>query len=469
MRVVIGGAGVVGMQIARQLVAERKDVVLIESDTVQARYASERLDCMVVTGSLNSIATLRQAGTDAAEYFIAVTGSDEINIIACALVARHFAAPYKVARIRSIEYAESIADDGGFIWVDWVVTPEIETAQAVLRSIEYGATSDVMVFRHSDVQIRSFAVDAGSEFLKRTLRETSTLIPIAFLVVVILRDNAYIIPSGDTEIREGDVLYVVATRRDFDLLFDYLGKHRRKLRRIVLVGGGKIAIELLRHLYPGNHTGDSTIPRRPSARKRRRHPNVKVIERDKEKCKRIADLFPDAVVINADITDADLFEEERLKLTDVVVATTENQELNMVTAVYAKSRGIPRSIVLVGKANYIKMAANLGIDASVNLKNATVDSVLGFIRGQSSVTTVYSIFDGSVEVIELPVAECSKAAGARIQELALPQNSLIVAVIRAGEHLVPRGNLEIHGDDQIIAITRSTDIDRVQRLFTQSP
>ena len=465
MKMVIGGAGVVGMQIARQLIAEHNDVVLIESETSQARHAGERLDCMVVNGAVNNLAVLREAGLSDAEYFIAVTGSDEINMISCAVVAQNFEVPYKVARIRSFEYSESITQHRGFMGVDWVVTPETETAQAVIRSIEHGATSDVMVFEHSDVQIRSFTVEAGSEFADRTLLETGSLIPASFLVVVVLRENAYIIPSGETRIRQGDVLYVVTTKSGFELLFDALGKQRRELHRIVLVGGGRIATQVLNHLYRHGPV-DHYHARRPGFRARR-EPEIKVIERDKEKSRRIAERFPKAVVINADIAEDDLFEEERLGLADVLVATTENQELNMVTAVYAKSRGIPRSIVLVGKANYIKIASNLGIDASVSLKNATVDSVLRFIRGRSNVSTVYSIFDGALEVIELPVHPESKAAGARIQDLPLPKDSLVVALIRAGEHLVPRGDRVIQADDQVIAIATSAQIDRVQRFFTR--
>ncbi len=464
MKMVIGGGGVVGMQVARQLIAEHHDVVLIESDADQARYAGERLDCMVVNGAINNLAVLREAGLAGAEYFIAVTGSDEINMISCALVDRNFTVPYKVARIRSFEYSDSMSQHEGFMGVDWIVTPETETALAVIRSIEHGATSDVMVFEHTDVQIRSFTVEPGSELAGRALKDTGSLISTAFLIVVVLRDNAYIIPSGDTQIRQGDVLYVVTTSRGFDQLFDALGKHRKALNRIVMVGGGRIATQVLTYLYGANHTLGARS--RGLSSQTRREPDVKVIERDTEKCRHLANRFPKAVVVNADIADDELFEEERLGLADVVVATTENQELNMVTAVYAKSRGIPRSIVLVGKANYIKIASNLGIDASVSLKTATVDSVLRFIRGRSNVSTVYSIFDGAVEVIELPVHPESKAAGARIQELPLPKNSLVVALVRMGEHLVPRGDRVIHAEDQVIAIATSAEIDRVQRLFT---
>jgi trk system potassium uptake protein TrkA len=468
MKVVIVGAGAVGFQLARQLIAEQRNVVLVEKNPAHANYASQRLDCMVLTGIGNNVDMLKQAGTDKADFLVAVTDSDEVNMICCALAATEFDLPQTIARVRNIDYAATGTAGRSFLGIDQIVNPEIEAAEAILRSIERGATSDVMLFERAGVQMRHINVDRSSYFKDKTLQEINQQFQFSFLVAVIVRQNDYIIPSGDTDIREGDLLYIVATEGNFEGLFDYLGKRKQELKRIVMLGGGKIGSLILDHFF--------THPNGQSGRRKRMmrrivggfgggKPSVKVVERDYAKSKQISERFPDALVINADITDEGIFEEEHFQNSDLIISATDNQELNIVSAVYGKNLGIRRAVVLVNKLNYAKIAANVGIDVTVSIKNAVVNSILKIIR-RGKVRSLHSISDGRVEILELTVDAGSPGDGHRIEDVKLPSASLIVSVARGEEHVIPHGGYVLQADDNIIIITKKEFVDRVQGLFS---
>lgn len=464
MKVVIVGAGAVGFQLAKQLISEKKDVVLIEKNPDVAARVTNSLDCMVVTGEGTSREILRQAGTGTADYFVAATNSDEINMIACGIVSSEFQVTAKVARVRSFDYHNSKLSEERFLGIDFVVNPEIEAARAIMRAIDFGAVSDIMEFQKSQVQIRNIVVEKDGPLTGRTLERLSQVLPGSFLVAVIIRENRYLIPSGNTILQPGDILYVVANETDFDQIFDSLGKGRRELNKVILVGGGRIGRQVVQYLQTGP-------PQRRLfsrvARRLRRHEGreVKIVERDYQRCKELIEQFPKALVINADISDDGVFEEQHFANADLVIAATDNQELNIVTALYAKSQGIKRSVALVNRASYAPIASQLGIDVPVSQKNAIVTTILRFIRS-GAVQSVHTISDGRIEAIELTVRPDSRAVGKAIQSLPLPKDSLIVALERDGASLVPGGSNVIRGQDHLIVVAKKEHSDRVQELFT---
>ncbi len=466
MKVVIVGAGAVGFQLARQLIAENRDVVLIEKDSGKAEYAANRLDCMVIQDVGNNLDVLRRAGTETADFFLSVTDSDEVNLIACGLAASEFDRPYRIARVRNIDYTRTRISEKSFLGIDYIVNPEIEAANAILRSIERGAMSDVMLFEQGNVQMRNITVNRGSYFLGKTLQQASMEADFDFLVAAVLRENDYIIPTGDTVIHEGDVLYIVANEASFERLFERLGKEKRALRKIVLVGGGRIGGLVVRGILESQKNppkaGVRRLLHRLSAGTRQ---SIKVVERDYQKAKQLSDQFPEALVINADISDEGIFEEEHFANSDLVIATTENQELNIVTAVYAKTLGIKRSVVLVNKANYTKIASNLDIDVAVSLKSAVVSSILKLIR-RGRIKSLHTISDGKLEVLEFEVDARSRASEKSIRELKLPGNSLVVSLARDGKNIIPRGDDRIEADDHVVVIVKKDFVDRVQDYFS---
>ncbi|MFP4644754.1 MAG: TrkA C-terminal domain-containing protein, partial [Spirochaetales bacterium] len=294
---------------------------------------------------------------------------------------------------------------------------------------------------------------------------------VPFLVGVIVRKRSYLIPDGNTVIQEGDQLFAVAGDEDFRQLFDRLGKNRRPLEKVVIVGGGKVGRLVLQHLMRHDHPGggrDAGARVRSVFRSHRRR--IQVVEQDYEKCKELSAAYPDILVTNADISDESVFQEEHFSDADLLISTTENQELNMVTALYARSLGVKRSVVLVNNSSYVSICGQLGIDVAVSLKNSVVDTIISTIRHGTGevINTVRSISDGTVEVLELNVGGGSRVVGRPLSEVRIPKDSLIMAVSRKGHTFVPNGDSVLEAGDTVVAIARHDQFDKLELAFKAS-
>lgn len=458
MRIVIVGAGAVGVQIASELVSENKDVVIIEKDPDRAKQAAARLDCLVINEEGNDIDTLKRAGIDRADFFLSVTTSDEVNMICCAIVSSEFRVPNKVARVRNLDYAKGGFLERSFLGIDYIVNPEVEAANVIANTVEHGATSDVMMFRKASVTMRNTVVDSKSVFRDRTLIGVREKLKGDYLIAGIMRGDDFIVPSGHTLIREGDNVYLVASTENFEKIFSNTGFAKAELKDVVIVGGGKI----------GTYVTERLIRRR----------RIKIIERDYERCKAVAEEFPDAIVINADISDEEIFDEERIQDSDLIITTTDNQELNILAAAYAKAKGVRRAIALVNQHSYLNIATRLGIDSTVSPRFSTADTILKYIRGKN-IESVHSIFYGKAEVIEMTVQPGSPVCDKALKDISLPGNSLILTVTRHPDLFIPDGSVDqkvfipggnfvIRDGDDILIITGKESVSGIEKLFYRS-
>ena len=449
MHIVIIGAGSVGFHVATQLIEENKDVVLIEKDPVRARYADTHLDCLVLNDEGNNIEVLKKAGIHKADFFISVTNSDEVNMISCGLVSSTFNVPCKIARVRNLDYSRAEILDKHFLGIDFMVNPEVEAARVITHTVLQGAVSDVMVFEKTNVQMRSLVVDSRSFFLDKTLREIKTLINEEFLIAGINRGQSVIIPSGSTRVLESDKLYLVSNRANLEKVFAKSGRQITPIKSVVIVGGGSIGTYVTEQLIPHGLT-------------------LRIIESDYERCKELSSRFPEALIINADISDEGIFDEEQLHHQDLIITTTENQELNILAATYGKSRGIRRAIALVGKSNYLTIASNLGIDATISPKSSSADTILKYIRG-SNIQSVHSIFNGKAEVIEMSIVSANGITDVPLKELRMPGNSLIVSVTRGDSNFVPNGDFVMLAKDNVLIIAKKRSIPKIESMFLKNP
>lgn len=464
MKIVIVGAGTVGFQIARQLIYEKKDVVLVERDPRAAKHASNYLDCMVINDAGNNPQVLKKAGIEKADFFIAVTESDEVNMISCGLVSSEVNIPYKIARVSNIDYSKTQVSSSPFLGIDQIVNPEIEASKVITRSIEHGAISDILLFEKTRYQMRNVTIPDDSPFAGKNLKEIKTHSQMDFLVAFILRDHDYIIPSGETVVQAGDNLYIVAQGKSLENLFIQTGKFRSKLNRFVIVGGGKIGSYVADHLVKQQKSDMSFMNRIAQSLVQKWRQNVVIVEKDAEKCNILSQRFPDILIINEDISDEGIYEEGNFTDYDLIITTTENQELNIITAVYAKTLGIKRSIAVVNKNSYINIAQNLDIDVTVSQNTSMVNSILKLIR-KGNIKNIYSFLDGKVEVIELSV-ENSEISGSRIKDIKLPPQTLIVSVAREEKNILPDGNCTIKNGDYIIVIARKESITKIENIFS---
>jgi len=353
-----------------------------------------------------------------------------------------------------------------FLGIDYFVNPEIEAAGEIISAIERGAVSDVEFFEKSSLQMRSLSVGSGSALAGRSIGDLRETLDTHFLIAVIVRDNEYLIPRGDTVIQESDRLYLIATEESFEKLFATIGKARRKLNRIVFVGGGSVRRLVVEHLLERPRGRAPLIEQflryfSPAGRRR-----INIIDNDYRRCRLLSDQFPEALVVNADISDEGFAGEEHFTDTDLLVAATENQERNIVNAVYAKTLGAKRTIVLVSKTSYVHVASSLGIDVAVSPVDSTVSSILRYIR-RASVRTVHSIPGGKVEVVELSVDSGGRVAGRAIKELRLPGQSLILSVNREGRDIIPYGDFRFQAGDSMIVISPKDSVSRVEGILAR--
>jgi len=464
MKVVIVGAGTVGFQIARQLIKEEKDIVLIDKNPDKAKYASNYLDCMVINGSGNNIDTLKKAGVEKADFFISITDSDEVNMIACGLVSSEFKEPKTIARVRNIDYFSDKILENPFLGIDYIVNPEIEAVKMIIKIVEHGAVSDIMFFEQSNIQMRSILVDDDSIFNDKTIKQIKKILQKEFLIAGIERGEQFLIPSGDIIVQEQDIIYMIATKEEFKKIFSKIGREQLDIKDIVIVGGGRISSYLASYFLKQSdkHSRLFNKFKVPLSKKR----NIKIIEKKSELCKSLSEEFPEALIINADISDESIFEEERLSEYDIIITTTENQELNILTALYSKTFGIKRAITLINNARYYNISSKLGIDATVSPKNSIINPILKYIR-KGNIKSIQSISNEKIEVIELSIEKSRKVVGNKIMELNLPSQSLIVAISRKGENIVPNGNFVIEPGDNIIIICQKESIEEIEKIFTE--
>ncbi len=445
MNIVIAGAGQVGYHIAKQLSEEKKNVVLIEKNSEKATFASENLDCMVINGEATNIDTLTEAECSKADMFIAVTNSDEINIIACLIASSKFNIPKKIARLRSVEYLKPFYFSKN-IGIDFIINPEIEAAKSVINAVNFGASSDVIIFEDIDVQMRGIYIDKESVLLDKTIIEIKKDINEEFIISGIKRVNGeLIIPNGFTKVEYGDYIYIVAKRKILESILEKLGKAKIRVKNIAIFGGSRIGIMIAKGLKD----------------KKR---NIKIIEKNYKKCKEISKECEHSMVIQGDASDANIFEEENIGNFDVVISVTDSEETNLLSALYAKNMGTKRSIALIDKPNYMAMASKLNIDAVISPKLSAVSSILKFIR-KGNIVGLYSIFGGDAEALELSISSAQNIANKAIRDIHLPQNSLIVAVNRNNENIIPNGNFVLKENDRMVIFAKKEDIPLVEKMI----
>lgn len=451
MKYVIAGAGSVGYDIAKHLIKEGKDVLLIERETYRAKLIESDLDCMVLNREITSAQTIQEVSLSDGDYFIAVTESDEINLIACAIVnsvtsdARIHVK--KIARIRNLEYSHAEVQGLPFLGADYIISPEIEAANQIVETIKQGAISDVLAFDSGDISVRNEIVTPKSIFVNKSLIKIRKEINKPFLITLIRRGDEAIIPSGNTVIREGDNIYIISDAKTLDYVFTKAGKKAMEIKTALVVGDSRIAKNLLRTLAP-------------------RQINLKVLIEDYEEAKKISQAYPNVLVLEGDVRDESLFEEERLNDVDLIITVTDNQELNLLSALYAKSIGIDRAVAAVSHDSYISIAQKLGVDATVNPKRSAVDAILKYIR-HGRIKTFHSLFGGDAEAIEFLVTGGCLACNKMLKELAMPMDSIIAAVTRNKEVVIPGGDFKIIDGDSVVVVAKTQVIEKVEYLFSE--
>ncbi|MGI6432757.1 MAG: Trk system potassium transporter TrkA [Sphaerochaetaceae bacterium] len=449
MKVVILGAGRRGTLLARHLINEKRDVVVIDNDPRRVTEIQNKLDCLAVVGSGTDPAKLREIEVDTADFFIAVTDSDETNLVACGIVENIRSEVTTVAAIRNLTYTGKDGLPQTILGINHIVNPEAETAKSIYSIIEKGLVSDVVAFDRSNLVLFNLYIEEKSRFAHQNIANCRTSIGPEFVIAAISRANDAIVPTGSTVVYPGDTLAVVACSDDKDAIFKLFGQKKSKPKKIVIVGGSKIARFLLRSFESS------------------RHKDIKLIDRDTDVCQRFASLFPRLLVIRSDVTDETLFEDERLDTSDLLISLTDNDELNVITASYAKRIGIGHAIALIkSNANYIRLARYMDIDTVISVSEATVDSLLKYMRG-SHVASVHSLFDGTFEIFEFVISDTMEVTGKKLKEINMRNKGIIAGITnKEGKNIVPTGAYRLQSGDTLLVCAGREELDFVQKIFS---
>ncbi len=464
MKIVIVGAGMVGSQLARHLIQERDDVVIVERDEEVARHASNRLDCLVLHDEGNSLAVLEEAGIAKADALICVTESDEVNMITCGLAASRYPELLKIARVRNDEYAKLSGMDERLLGIDRFVHPDVEAARAVLAAIEHGALGDVLAFGDGPFELGSVDVGAGSSLADVSVRDFRSLVGGECLVTLVERGDETIIPDGSTTLRVGDRFHALAREDELGRIFELAGRRMKSLQRIGIVGGSRIGALIVEGLLGNDEKKPSMLSRLMRVFRPKAYRKVVVIERDYGLCKELSARFPEALVLNEDISDEGFVADEGIGDLDLIVTATENQELNMIAALYLKSRGVDRAVALVSGAGYAAIARRLGVDVVVPMKSVVVDSILSHLLGRG-VRGVHRVGDGSVEILEMELCDTAPVIGTRLDQFKLAAGGLVMLVTRGTESFLPHGDYVFAAGDKIVLTVKKGGEDEAERLF----
>ena len=466
MYIVILGAGRVGYMLAKQLIDEGKDVALIEHNTERAKISTNNLDCLVVNGSGTNLETLKKSGIQKADAFISVTQSDEINMIACGIVANEFKKPITIARVRNVDYVDTKLLDESILGIDHIINPDIEASQAILRAVEHGAISDVMQFESSSLEMRDLPLGRDSIFINRPLKVVRKELDIEFLISVIIRDNVSIIPNGETILLENDRVYLLSTEDIFEKIYTLEKLGDKDISKILIVGGGDVGMNIIEGILKNEVPVPNILGKLKHILRIQKRKKLHVIDKNYERTKLLAERFPQILVTCQDITEEGVLEDDELKKNDLIISATGNHELNIITGSYAKTLGIKKAISLVTKDSYRNLAHNLNLDVTISRNTTVVSSILKILR-KGNIKNVYALSGGRLEVIEFSVSENSGLIGKQLSEIKLPRNTLIILITRGEETIIPYGLLEVEVDDHIAIITERESIKKLEGLLAE--
>jgi trk system potassium uptake protein TrkA len=455
MKILILGAGQVGRSAAAHLSREEaNEVTVVDINEDALRELQDRLDVRTVAGNAAYPTVLEAAGAAEAEIIVALTSSDEVNMMACQVAFTLFRTPTKIARIRAAEYtgrAALFGSDG--LSVDVFISPEQLVTEYVERLIHHPGTLQVLDFADGRVRLVGVRARRGGLLVGQSLSELARHLPkVEVRVVAIYRDGRGIPPEGDTVVAEGDEVFFLAAREDIRRVMGELRHGDDPARRIVIAGGGNIGFRLAKTLE--------------------KHNQVKLIERDPKRARKISELLEHAIVLQGDAADEELLIEENIDSVDVFAALTNSEEANILSAMLARRLGAHKVMALINKPSYTEMVESGSIDIAISPQTITIGSLLAYVR-RGDVVRVHSLRRGAAEALEAVVhgdERSSRIVGRMVAQVPLPEGASIGAVVRGDEVIMAHHDTVVHsGDHVILFLADRRHLEAVERLFLRSP
>lgn len=452
MKVIIVGAGRRGSRIAYKLENEGAEITFIDRDKARLDNVLQRFDCMGFLGNGTDIDVLTEAKCSEADAFIAVTGNDEINIVSCGIVSSKFSSIKTIAAIKNFGWSGQHGLMGSLLGISEIVNPNVVTANSIYNIVNNGIYNNVITFNDTSFILYNYPVGRFNNFVHKTIKDIRQDSKYNYIVAGIKNKKGTIVPNGSTVINDGDVLSIVGKPKELATLMTNVSTKQKDKLRIVLVGGSMITRFFLKMCSPAQRR------------------NITLIELKSEICNEFSSEFPQLLVLNADITDDTILKDSNLINQDLLISLTEVDELNLITATYAKKVGITRTIALIRQnINYLSMAGYLGIDSIISTTESTVETVLSKLRGPN-VSSIHSIFGGTIEVYEYKVESDTPVCNKRLSDINMKQKGIIAAISSSdSKQIIPNGNYVLKDGDSVLVSVAADGVKAIQKLFIKAP
>ena len=439
LKIIIVGCGKVGMDLVTKLREEEHSITVVDKDPQVVAELSGSQDILAITGNGATYSVLQEAGVAEADLLIAVTDSDELNVLTCVIAGQNGNCA-TIARVRQPEYEEDTRFLKDKLGLQMIINPDQQAAREATRMLSFPAAIEIDYFSHERVQIVKIAVTEEMGISGYNLAALNKRFGLDILVCCVERGDEVIIPGGSFVIQAGDKISVLGERQTARKFFKALGVNIKAVRDCTIVGGGRCAYYLAKRL-------------------RSRDIDVKIIEINKERAEQLADLLTDVVVINADGTSEQKLKEEGIEFTDSFVPLTGIDEENVLLTLYARKVSSAKTITKINRVNYKDVITDLDLGSVLYPKALTTEAILGYVRvkakmkARSDIENLYSLYDEKVEAIEFVVSEESAITGKKLMELKLKKNTLIGCIYRDGSIIIPGGNDFIRVGDSVTIIT----------------
>ena len=447
MKIIIVGAGEVGFHIASHLALENKDVVVIDKNPAAIRRVSDNLDVHVIIGSGSSPVVLEEAGIQEAEIILAVTNSDETNLVACLVANMLSSSTKKLARIRDADYDEyhtNFREQAPHI--DTIINPEIEVVKTIYRMMSVPGAVDIAEFADGLLKFVGVNLEDDSPLAGARLSNLPAIAGEARpLIAAVVREDELIIPRGNDRLKSGDLVYFISEE---DKLLDTLSlfnKYDQPVKRALIIGGGRIGFRLASLLE------EHSI-------------YCKIIEKKPDRCTYLAERLNKAIVLCGDGSDQSLLAEENIQDMDIVITLTKDEETNILASLLAKRMGARKSITRISKFSYFPLMDAIGIEQVVSPRHSAINTILQHIR-RGKVLSAISIKGEQAEVIEAVALETSEIVAKPLHKVSFPKGAMVAGIIRKETIIIPTGESVIQPDDRVIIFARREVIPKIEKIL----
>jgi trk system potassium uptake protein TrkA len=448
MNIIIAGAGEVGFHLSKLLSFESHNITLIDKDRERLNYADTRLDIKTVKADATSITSLKEAGIDQTDLLIAVTSSETTNITIC-VISKKLGAEKTIARIRNTEFTQKKNEiDFSELGIDELISTEELASNEIKLLINKSAFHDTHEFEEGALTMVGIIINHNAPIVGLSVKDAAAkFTDLHFMPVAIQHKDSMetIIPRGDTVFNAGDQAYFITTSEGVDEIQKLSGKSSKSIKSVMIAGGSGIGTKTAAELCKKGYS-------------------VKIFERDKTKAIQLAEDIPDALVIYGDCRDVELLEEENVNEMDAFIAVTGRSETNIMSCLFAKSKGVERTIALVQNIDYFKLSKNIGIDTLINKKLLAANNIFRYVR-KGEVLEITILNNVNAELLEFKTPAESKITRKDIRDLKFPRNAIIGGVVRNGIGFIALGGFRIQENDKVVVCCLPQTISKVEKFF----